>query len=684
MTKEKEADKMKLWKSLLASVLAILLIMSTSLCAFAYTDISEDNQYKEYIKIVDSLGLIPANTMGDFNPVGYYSRGEALVTAYRMINGSDGDLDDFRSGGQLFEDVDSSNPYFPYVNWAYDNSLITNEIEEQKFAPADPISGAEFLTLFVKVGGVDIDAVLNAGGGSGEDGEGGGEGSGEETAESGADGAGTSTGEYTYPDTYIDAAFDFAGDVAGDEEKITREVAAMTIAQLLWYQDSETNIDLSSLQDDNGNYLNNFATKVYGLNKVSMNIRATKNRKMGYEFDGDVLLSSGYEMKTDEDLSRYIGHPISITFRDHDKSGTLTDDEEIIDYTVNSLMIMTPELADLTLTSYTEFSVTSIGLTFAITNATKFYYNDEIWSEDELINLISIAGGTGNNAVISTRPNMMLTVVPSEVADSDSGSTMILEIFVEEHRPAKIVDISNGAYTLLDYYSRGTANEYQQYDASDIVFSTSNTAVGDYVNFYTSYGKCYILEGSAKETTVKSIGAGNTLTLEDDTVLTPHQLFRRSNTLPEIGKKIVAITEDVTGTYYLGWEYPNSMEKTPAMVLSYTEKGASVLYHIYDCTTKTEKDLDVNIDNIDAASAIEEGEFVYYSKDSDGNFAITRANVSDKVKLGVETDEYFVESGTGTIYKKSKYYYGNLYTDTFKEDYYKMILDVSGNVLALE
>ncbi len=668
---------MKLWKSLLASVLAILLIFSTSLCAFAYTDISEDNQYKEYIKIVDALGLIPANTMGDFNPVGYYSRGEALVTAYRMINGSDGDLDDYRSGGQLFEDVDSSNPYFPYVNWAYDNSLITNEIEEQKFAPADPISGAEFLTLFVKVGGIDIDAVLAGGSGGGEEGEGGGE-------EGSADGAGTTAGEYTYPDTYIDAAFDFAGDVMGDEEKITREVASMTIAQLLWYQDSETNIDLSSLQDDNGNYLNCFATKVYGLNKVVMNIRATKTRKMGFEFDGDVLLSSGYEMTTDEELSRYIGHPISITFRDQDKSGTLTDDEEIIDYTVNSLMILTPELSDLTLTSYTEFAVTSIGLSFSITGATKLYYNDELWSEDELINLITIAGSTGANAIITTRPNMMLTVVPSEVADTESGSTMILEMFVEEHRPAKIVDISNGAYTLLDYYSRGTANEYQQYDVSDIVFSTSNTSVGDYVNFYTSYGKCYILEGSAKETTVKSIGSGNKLTLEDDTVLTPHQLFRRSNTIPEIGKKIIAITEDVTGTYYLGWEYPNSMEKTPAMVLTYTEKGATVLYHVYDCVTKKEIDLDINIDYIDANSAIEEGEFVYYSQDTEGNYAITRANISDKVKLGVETDDYFVESSTGKIYKKSKYYYGNLYTDTFKEDYYKMILDVSGNVLALE
>lgn len=674
---------MKLWKSLLASLLSILLMLSMAVSALAYTDVGDDNSYKEYIKIVDSLGLIPANTMGDFNPVGYLSRGEALVTAYRMVSGTEEGLDDYRSGGQLFDDVDSANPYFPYVNWAYDNALITNEIEEAKFSPADPISGAEFLTLFVKVGGIDIDAVLNGSGGEGgENGEMSGEGEG--AGESGGDGEGTTTGEYTYPDSFIDASIDFAGDVTGDETAITREVAAMTIAQLLWYQDSDTNIDMATLYDDAGNYLNCFATQVYGLNKVNLSIRATKNRTMGYEFEGDVLLSNGSVLTTDEDLSRYIGHPISITYRDTDRSGTLTEDESIIDYTVNSLMILEPALADITLTNYTEFTVSSIGLSFNITNASKFYYNDELWSEDALLNLVTIAGGTGNTAVISNRPNMKFTVVPSEIADAESGVTLVLELFVEEHHPAKIVDITNGVYTLYDYYNRGTDKEYQQFSTSNIKFMTSGTSVGDYVNFYTSNGTCYILEGSAKKTTIKSIGTGNVLTLADDTVVTPHQLFRRSNTMPETGKEVVVITEDVLGTYYLGWEYPVSLEKLPALVRDYTEQGDTVLYKIYDCASKSEMDLSVNVDNIAAGTAIEEGEFIYYSKDGDGQYAIERANISDKVKLGVETDEYFVESSTGKIYKKSKYYYGNLYTDTFKEDYYKMILDVSGNVLALE
>lgn len=669
---------MKLWKSLLATILAVLLVASMSVCAFAYTDVPETDSYYEYISVVDSLGLIPANNVGDFTPNGYYTKGEALITAYRMINGGDNGLEDYRISRSLYDDVDAEDPLLPYINWAYDNSLITNDLSEKKFGGADPISGAEFLTLFVKVGGIDPTATSSGGG---EDGEGGGEGG--EGASSG-DGAGTTATELVYPDSYIDAAFDFAGDLAGDEKTVSRKSAAYAIAQLLWYQDSETNIDMTTLTDDNGNQLKNFATTVYGLNKVSLNIRATANRNMGFDFNGDVLLSNGSILTTDEDLSKYIGHPITVTYRDMDRSGTLTEDEEIISYTVNSFMILLPDLSDISIDSYTAFTVSSIGLSFKITNASRFYYNDRLWGEDAMTNLIAIAGGTGGGITIDNRPNMQFTVVASEIfSDSDSAG-LIYEVFVEEHRPAKIVNITDGSYTLYDYYARGTADEYVQFDAAHIVFDTASTAVGDYVNYYVCGDVCHVLDGSAVKTKIKAIGSGNILTLEDDTVVYPHQMFRRSDTIPELGKEVVVITEDVTNEYYLGWEYPNNMEKTPAMVVSETEKLDSVSFVIYDCTTKQQTTIEVASDNIQSGKRINEGEFIYYSVNGAGQYVVTPATITDKVKLGVETDTYFVESGTGKIYNKSKYYYGNLYTDTFKEDYYKIILDISGNVLALE
>ena len=660
---------MKLWRSLLATVLAVMLVLSLSVSAFAYTDVPESDSYYEYVHVVDSLGLIPANTMGDFNPKGYYTRGEALITAYRMINGGDDGLEDYADDLALFEDVDSTHPVLPYLNWAYDNNLITNELSEKKFQPAEPISAAEFLTLFVKVGNIDPNA--SASSGEGEGGEGGG------------DGAGTTTGELTYPDSYVDAAYDFAGDIMGDEETITRDMAAMAIAQLLWYQDSDTTIDLTTLEDDQGNRLDCFATNVYGLNKVTLNIRGTANRTMGYDFDGDVLLSNGSVLDTDEDLSKYIGHPMVVTFRDMDRSGTLTEDEEIISYTLNSMMILTPTLTEIALTSHTTFTVSNIGLSFNITNATRFYYNDRIWNEDPLNNLITIAGGVGTSVTIANRPNMVFTVVPSEIFDADSGENLVLEVFVEEHRPAKIVDVSNGKYTLYDYYARGTDAEYVQFDMNDIVFNTASSAVGDYVNFYTSGDTCYILDGSALSTQITSVGSGNTLNLADGTVLTPHQMYKRSNTIPKAGEDIIVITEDVEKTYYLAWEYPTAQEKTPAMIISLTENLDSVTYVLYDCATAEQITIEVAMDNIFATSKIEAGEFIYYSMDAAEQYSVVRANISEKVKLGVETEDYFVESTTGKIYNKSKYYYGNLYTDTFKEDYYKMILDVSGNVLAL-
>lgn len=660
---------MKLWRSLLATVLVVLLMASMSVCAFAaYTDVDEANGYFEYIQIVDSLGLISANTMGDFSPKNYYTRGDALITAYRMINGSDEGLEDYANDQGLFEDVDSEHPVLPYLNWAYDNNLITNELEESKFSPADPISGAEFLTLFVKVGAINPSGFATEGEGS------------DEFSEFEGDGEGTVVGELVYPDSYIDAAFDFAGDIAGDEATITREMAALSIAQLLWYQDSETQIDLTTLVNDNGEPLDCFATNVYGLNKVNLSIRGTQDRPMGYEFDGDVLLSNGCVMESEDDLSKFIGHPVVVTYRDMDRSGTLTEDEDIISYTLNSLMMLKPELPEITLTDHTTFTVNNIGMTFKVTNATKFYYNDQLWGEDPLINLIKIAGGIGTT--IEGRPNMVFTVVPSEIFDPESGSNLVLEVFVEEHHPAKIVDVADGVYTLYDYYARGTDKEYVSFTTNEIVFITSNSSVGDYINFYTSGGKCYMLDGSALKTKITSVN-GTTLTVEDGTVLTPHQLYKRANTLPEIGKELVVITEDVGGTHYLGWEYPNAQEKTPARVVGVTENMDSVTYRIYDCAIGEERTIEVPVDNVMASSRIEEGEFIYYSIDVAGVYTIVRANISDKVHLGVETEGYFVESTTGKHYNKSKYYYGNLYTDTFKADYYKMVLDVSGNVLAL-
>lgn len=662
---------MKLWKSLLATALAVILIASMSVCAFAYTDVPAEDTYYEYIKLVDSLGLITANKMGDFSPKNYFTKGDALITAYRMIYGSDEGLEDYEFGEVLFDDVADDHPLKPYVCWAYDNNLITNDLTEKNLGPADPISGAEFLTLFVKVGNINPNASSDTGTMmlAEEDGEG-----------ADADGEGTVESNMAYPDSYIAAASGFAGDVAGDEEAITREMAAMTIAQLLWYQDEETSIDLTTLENDDGTPLDCFATNVYGLDKVELTIRATADRTMGYDFEGDVLLSNGSILSTEEDLSKFIGHPIIVTYRDMDQSGTLTEDEQIVSYLLNSMMVVELPLDSLTLTDYTEFKVSTMGMLFYITGATDFYYNDEVWNEDPLNNLITIAGGI--NKVIETRPNMAFTVVPSSIFCPETNKNLIMEVFVNEHRPAKIVDVTENSYTLYDYYARGTEDEYVSFSLNDLVFEATSTAEGDYVNYYVSYGVCHLLDGSAIKAKVQS-AQGNVLTLEDGTVLNPHQLFKHSATPLPLGTEVVFITEDVNGSYYLGWEYAKTMEKTAALILSYTENIDSVTYHVFDCVTRKEMDIEVPTDNIHSSTRIDEGEFIYYSADAAGAYEVVRARISDKVHLGVETKDYFVESTTGTEYKKSLNYYGNMYSDTFKADYYKMVLDVSGDVLAL-
>ena len=234
---------------------------------------------------------------------------------------------------------------------------------------------------------------------------------------------------------------------------------------------------------------------------------------------------------------------------------------------------------------------------------------------------------------------------------------MVHEVFVEEHRPAKIVDVADGVYTLYDYYARGTENEYIQFHTDNIDFRTASSNVGDYVNYYTTGATCHMLDGSALKTKITSVGAGNVLTVEDGTVLYPHQLYKRSATIPETGKELVIVTEDVSKTHYLCWEYPTIKEKSPALVISFTENMDSVTYVLHDCVTAEQITLEVPMDNVFATSRIEAGEFIYYSMDSSEQYSVERANISDVVKLGVETEDYFVESTTGRIYNKSKYYY---------------------------
>lgn len=633
---------MKLWKSLMATVLLMIMLMAMGVSAGAYSDVSAASEYADYIALADKLGIMPATTQGDFNPHDYFTRGDAIVALYRMLHGSDEGITAYKSGEELFTDISYDHGLFPYIKWAYDTSLITNDLEEAVFSPAEAITEDELIVLLVKALRLE-----------------------------------TADAPLEYASGYVDKVGAFTMALAGGEDKVLRDKAAQALVEAMWFQDEDTMVDISLLEDDEGNRLDCLVTNVFGLNQIELTVRATKNRPMGFDVEKDVMLSNGYQMDCEDDLSDRVGYSIAVTYCDMDQSGTLTQDEEIISYEVNSSMVLYPMLAALKMTSYANMTFTEIGFDFAITNFTEKYYNDDKWPEAEYGNLIEAAGGAGGGLSILNRPNMQLSAVP------DASGLRIQYLFATEKRPGKIVDITGSIYTIRDYYQRGTDNEYIKVDVEDMVFVGSSNAVGDYINFYESYGKYYIHDGSALITKVKENLTGNQLLLESNLTVTPHLYFERNSQYAPIGEEVVVLVDDVTGSYYYGWEFMDEIQPTPVLVKEAFTVYGGVTYVFYNCETKEEFETTILTDNIYAGSEIKVGEFLYYSKDTTGAEKIERAKYTDKVKLGVETEDYFVESSTGRILTKSKSYYGNLYTDTFKEDYYRVYFDIAGNVFAL-
>ena len=167
---------MRTLKSLLAAVLMVVMMLGMSVSSFAaydqyvYDDLSEmfsttlSMQMNQYIKFVDSLGIISAYKNGDFNPSANITRGEALKIAYRMLHYKFDEIAEYQSMNTNFDenedggDINDVHMLKPYVAWAQDYQLINSiYVPELKFEPDLPITGVEFMTLMTKVVSMCVD-----------------------------------------------------------------------------------------------------------------------------------------------------------------------------------------------------------------------------------------------------------------------------------------------------------------------------------------------------------------------------------------------------------------------------------------------------------------------------------------------------------------------------------------------
>lgn len=631
---------MKSTRSLLAALLIVIMAFTMSISAFAaYNDVDTANDNLEAIEFVDRLGILQSTWNGDFEPEQYFTRADAVKAAYKMLYGTDIDPTVYDSTQLDFTvqnegDIETGSTLASYLQWAVDNYLITTNVGDSMFRPAEAVTANELMTLLAKI--------LRL----------------------------TEGDDVTYPDDYTSAVKDLVGDIEAGDNPVTREQAAVAIANALVATEDGKPGEIGVYKDYDGTPLTSLAATALRMSAIDLVIRATVNRPLGFEVKNGVLLSNGMDVELKEDLSEYVGYSISITYCDEDNSGTLTEDEKVLTYTIGSASSSTVPFSSVSITSGNNIAINIDSAQLSLTTATYLYLNDSTWPiGDEYYDLTSFATNLGTATSVPNRPNFKFKCMYT------SDSTSLTAVFATETIPAKIIGINNGIYSVYDYYKAGTDEEIQNFSVTDCSFSNT-VKVGDYVNYYVSNGKCYFTPGTTYVSAIKDRSVLDNTAAEYDlsngTHLKEHAFFNYGSALLEFDKdentsapEYVFIVEDSGENYMLTWEkyQTNHAGMFIDAIEPYGNKGYTIT--ATDVKTNVQKKFDVLYDNIDSTKDLAVGDYINYSdngvdpnaKDDEGNtdkkLVIYVKKTSSVTIDYIDMGNYLVDSNTGKIYYKN-------------------------------
>lgn len=674
---------MKQFKSLIAALLIVILALTMSVSTFAYSDVDPTSENLVAIEFVDRLGIIPSTWTGEFQPEQYFTRADLVKAAYRMLYGADIDPTLYESNTLEFTvtnsgDVEDGSVLAAYLTWAVDNYLVTTNVGDSKFRPAEPVTANEFLTVLAKIMRLVEDP------------------------------------EATYPDDYTSALSEVIENIEAGESPVTREQAAVAIANALVAEEDGTPGQIGVYRDYDGNKLTSIASKYLCMTGIDLVIRATVSRPLGYEVKNGVLLSNGMDVDLGQDLSEYVGYGITLTYQDTDSSETLTEDEKILAFSIGSASSATVTFSDVEIVAGNSLSVKVDSSPFAITTSTYVYLNDAPWPVgNDYYDLVKFSPSLGTATSIKNRPNFKFKCMYS------ADSTSLTSVFASETIPAKVVGINNGVYYLYDYYRANTENPIVSFEVTDCVF-TKTVKFGDYVNYYESNGKCYISEATTKLDGIKEVllvpGSETELVCLDESSLFKHAFFKfgmlpakerfEQPEIPEEDKDkfqpiedIVFILDDSGENYLITWEpykvnYRNIF--ITGMVDMLDDKGNKLnRYAIggYDVSTDDFIKFEVMYQNIQASEPLAVGDFITVST----NGARADRKIDEKTNEEQILYTYFVEKSasktfdytltvngivdiaTGTTYTLSQI----CNNDVDPTGTAKVLFDMAGNVVKI-
>ncbi len=641
---------MRTLRSLLAAVLAVVMIVTLSVSAFAayenivYDDVSEmygttlSGVNSLYIKFVDKLGIIPGMKDGSFNPFRTVTRGEALKIAYRMLHYDYDELEAYGSTNTKFDeaeggDINDVHTLKPYIAWAQDYQLINAEyVPDNKFDPNANISGEEFITLIAKV------LCIADGTTTVEDYE--------------------TTLEIVLMDSELDAS----------KESVNREQAAVIVARAMLYDAEYGDISEEMFIYFSSYNVNCLATKVYGCYNTELTIRATKQRPMDYEgVVSDVLFSNGGQYDVGADLSEYVGWPMEIVFLDKDGSGTLTQDEEIITYQpVSPWEDKDISLSSLIIESFASIKGTSAdSSTFKLLTNSQLYLNDHPWPADDiykltdLVDYIEFAPNTSTKpaTTILNRPNLSFTFL--RYSSSDNAGM----VFAKEWIPGKIMTITDNYISVYSYYDNKTHVFEDNYvKMTNLV----NPKSGDYVNFYIVGDTMHLTAGTTMEfaecsnTTVSGEEVLTGVSAGGSTVNYKKHLFYNtgSKTPAQLNGPVVVVLDETKQTY-LAVEEAKATKEIAVEITAANLNAQDTAYADIKAVPLAggeELELKVKVDNISTITGVIDAGDVYTYYETEGGDIIMDA--IDPVTMNViETEDYFIAKG-GEKYLKTQDYVG--------------------------